>query len=302
MSKIRKKEIPYIRRNMGTVFQDFRLIDHMTVYDNIAFAMHIVGASNREIKKRVPYICGLVGLEKKMKCKPHELSGGEQQRVGLARALVNNPKVIIADEPTGNVDPDLSFEIVDLLSEINRRGTTVLMVTHEHDLVQHFHKRVIEINSGVVVADTNVKNQQQPYVRGAAPQAQQAAPEQNEQAVYVDDTDMLDNDYREDDAGEQITYPDADYQEMLKRYSKQHEQAQIAAEESAEEVKQYVPGHIKEHVVSIETISNTDDTAENVQEESAKPAAHYVDELEELEVALKDETEKDEEDKEVAKG
>ena len=162
LSKIRKREIPYIRRNMGTVFQDFRLIDHMTVYDNVAFAMHVVGASNREIKKRVPYICGLVGLEKKMKCKPHELSGGEQQRVGLARALVNNPKIIIADEPTGNVDPDLSFEIVDLLSEINRRGTTVLMVTHEHDLVQHFHKRVIEIHGGVVVADTNVKNQPQP--------------------------------------------------------------------------------------------------------------------------------------------
>ena len=183
------------------------------------------------LKKRVPYICGLVGLEKKMKCKPHELSGGEQQRVGLARALVNNPKIIIADEPTGNVDPDLSFEIVDLLSEINRRGTTVLMVTHEHDLVQHFHKRVIEIHGGVVVADTNVKNQPQPYVRGASVPN---TPEQ-EQDTFQDD-DLLD-DYREDDAGEQETYPDTDYQEMLKRYSVASEKE---SEEQTEEVKEYI--------------------------------------------------------------
>ena len=127
---------------------------------------------------------------------------------------MNNPKIIIADEPTGNVDPDLSFEIVDLLSEINRRGTTVLMVTHEHDLVQHFHKRVIEIHGGVVVADTNVKNQPQPYVRGASVPN---TPEQ-EQDTFQDD-DLLDDDYREDDAGEQVTYPDSDYQEMLRRYS-----------------------------------------------------------------------------------
>lgn len=154
LSTVRKRDVPYLRRTMGIVFQDFRLIDKMTVYDNVAFAMHIVGASDREIRKRVPYVLGLVGLEKKMDNNPAELSGGEQQRVGLARALVNNPSMIIADEPTGNVDPAMSYEIVELLTEINRRGTTVLMVTHEHDLVKRFPRRVIEIQGGTVVGDT----------------------------------------------------------------------------------------------------------------------------------------------------
>lgn len=154
LSTVRKRDVPYLRRTMGIVFQDFRLIDKMTVYDNVAFAMHIVGASYREIRKRVPYVLGLVGLEKKMDNHPAELSGGEQQRVGLARALVNNPSMIIADEPTGNVDPAMSYEIVELLTEINRRGTTVLMVTHEHDLVKRFPRRVIEIQGGTVVGDT----------------------------------------------------------------------------------------------------------------------------------------------------
>ena len=154
LSTVRKRDVPYLRRTMGIVFQDFRLIDKMTVYDNVAFAMHSVGASDREIRKRVPYVLGLVGLEKKMDNHPAELSGGEQQRVGLARALVNNPSMIIADEPTGNVDPAMSYEIVELLTEINRRGTTVLMVTHEHDLVKRFPRRVIEILGGTVVGDT----------------------------------------------------------------------------------------------------------------------------------------------------
>lgn len=154
LNGLKRHDVPYYRRTMGIVFQDFRLINNMTVFENVAFAMHIVGASQREIRKRVPYILGLVNLQDKMKCKPKELSGGEQQRVGLARALVNNPKMIVADEPTGNVDPALSFEIVDLLSEINRRGTTILMVTHEHTLVKHFHKRVIEIHDGQIVADS----------------------------------------------------------------------------------------------------------------------------------------------------
>ena len=154
VTALRRGQIPYLRREMGIVFQDFRLIDNMNVYDNIAFAMHVVGASAREIRKRVPYMLGLVGLQDKAKCRPGELSGGEQQRVGLARALINNPAIIIADEPTGNVDPAHSFEIVDLLSEINRRGTTILMVTHEHSLVKHFHRRVVEIRNGKIVADT----------------------------------------------------------------------------------------------------------------------------------------------------
>ncbi len=161
ISRLRKRKVPYMRRKMGIVFQDFRLIDHMTVYDNVAFAMRVVGASGRAIKKRVPYILSLVGLQHKAKHKPNELSGGERQRIGLARALVNNPTLIIADEPTGNIDPALSFEIVDLLSEINRRGTTILMVTHEHSLVKHFQKRIIQIHSGEIVADTaaSVNNQ-----------------------------------------------------------------------------------------------------------------------------------------------
>ncbi len=153
LSKLRRKEIPYLRRTMGIVFQDFRLINNMTVFDNVAFAMRVVGASKRDIRRRVPYILGLVGLQNKARSYPIELSGGEQQRVGLARALVNNPSLIIADEPTGNIDPDMSYEIMELLIEINRRGTTVLVVTHEHDLVQAFNRRVIEIQDGRVVSD-----------------------------------------------------------------------------------------------------------------------------------------------------
>lgn len=171
ISHIRKGKIPYVRRKMGLVFQDFRLIDHMTVYDNVAFAMRVVGASPKTIKKRMPYILGLVGLQHKAKHYPTEMSGGERQRVGLARALVNNPSMIIADEPTGNIDPALSYEIVDLLSAINERGTTVLMVTHEHSLVKHFHKRIIQIHSGEIVADTAaISKEQQAAAQAVATQ------------------------------------------------------------------------------------------------------------------------------------
>ena len=154
LSKLKRREIPYLRRTMGIVFQDFRLINNMNVFDNVAFAMRVIGASQREVRKRVPYILGLVGLQNKARNYPMELSGGEQQRVGLARALVNNPALIIADEPTGNIDPELSYELVELLNEINRRGTTVLMVTHERDLVRMFNRRVIEIREGCVVSDS----------------------------------------------------------------------------------------------------------------------------------------------------
>ena len=154
LSKLKKRQIPYLRRTMGIVFQDFRLINTMTVYDNVAFAMRVVGASRREIRRHVPYVLGLVGLQTKAKAFPVELSGGEQQRVGLARALVNNPSMIVADEPTGNIDPEMSYEIMELLTEINRRGTTVLVVTHEHDLVKAFHRRVIEIRDGRVISDS----------------------------------------------------------------------------------------------------------------------------------------------------
>ena len=153
LERIRKREIPYLRRTVGVVFQDFRLIDKMTVYENVAFAMRVVGAKEKEIKERVPYVLELVGLESKMNRHPNEMSGGEQQRLAIARALVNNPSTIIADEPTGNLDPERSFEIMALLQEINNLGTTVLVVSHDQNLVELFGKRVIAIDDGVVVSD-----------------------------------------------------------------------------------------------------------------------------------------------------
>lgn len=153
LESMRSREIPYLRRSVGVVFQDFRLISDKTVYENVAFAMRVIGAKNREIRKRVPYVLSLVGLEGKAKRRPGELSGGEQQRVAIARALVNNPSTIIADEPTGNLDPARSYEIMMLLEEINNLGTTVLVVTHEQELVDRFTKRVIAIGDGIVISD-----------------------------------------------------------------------------------------------------------------------------------------------------
>ena len=153
LERIRKREIPYLRRTVGVVFQDFRLINKMTVYENVAFAMRVIGAREREIRDRVPYVLDLVGLSDKEKRHPSELSGGEQQRLAIARALVNNPSMIIADEPTGNLDPQMSFEIMSLLQEINNLGTTMLVVTHAQNLVESFNKRVISINDGVIVND-----------------------------------------------------------------------------------------------------------------------------------------------------
>ncbi len=153
LGKMPRYKIPKFRRSIGVVFQDFRLIPNMTAYDNVAFALRVTNVSNKEIKRKVPYMLSLVGLANKAKCKPDELSGGEQQRVALARALVNSPSLIIADEPTGNIDPELSFEIVDLLNEINKLGVTIVMVTHEHDLVQQFNRRVITIEKGEVIRD-----------------------------------------------------------------------------------------------------------------------------------------------------
>ena len=153
LERIRKREIPYLRRTVGVVFQDFRLIETKTVYDNVAFAMRVIGAQEKEIKERVPYVLELVGLETKSRRHPNELSGGEQQRLAIARALVNNPSTIIADEPTGNLDPARSLEIMSLLQEINNLGTTILVVTHEMNLVERFSKRVIAIDDGVVVSD-----------------------------------------------------------------------------------------------------------------------------------------------------
>ena len=151
---ISERQIPLMRRTLGVIFQDFRLIDKKTVYDNLAFVMRAVGASAKESRKRIPYVLELVGLEQKAYSYPDELSGGEQQRVAIARALVNNPATIIADEPTGNLDPERSLELMDLLVKINELGTTMVVVTHEKDLVDHFGKRVVTIDSGRVVNDS----------------------------------------------------------------------------------------------------------------------------------------------------
>ncbi len=153
LTNMKRKDVPMLRRTMGIVFQDFRLIPNMTVFDNVAFAMHVVGADGRDIRKEVSKALAKVGLGHKARALPNQLSGGEQQRVGLARALVNSPDLIIADEPTGNVDPNMSYEIVSLLTEINRKGTTILMVTHDHNLVRDFNHRVIMLDSGKIIAD-----------------------------------------------------------------------------------------------------------------------------------------------------
>lgn len=153
LNNIRRWQIPYLRRTLGVVFQDFRLIEKKTVWENLEFAMRAAGASPRSMRKRIPYVLDLVGLGDKADVYPNELSGGEQQRVAIARALVNNPQMIIADEPTGNLDPQRSLEIMTLLERINSLGTTMLVVTHEKELVDRFAKRVVAIKDGTLVSD-----------------------------------------------------------------------------------------------------------------------------------------------------
>ena len=153
MNKIRRRKLPKVRRTLGVIFQDYRLIENMNVYDNVAFAMRVVGASGREISRRVPYVLELVGLDGREKRLPSELSGGEQQRVAIARALVNSPRMIVADEPTGNLDPVRSLELMLLFEKINEMGTTILVVTHEKELVNALSKRVITIDGGHVISD-----------------------------------------------------------------------------------------------------------------------------------------------------
>ncbi len=153
LSTIKRRQIPKMRRTLGVIFQDFRLIDKKTVWGNLEFTMRIIGATNREMRKRIPYVLDLVGLSDKAKAYPNEMSGGEQQRVASARALVNNPQMIIADEPTGNLDPQRSLEIMTLLERINSMGTTMLVVTHERGLVNHFSKRVVAIQNGELISD-----------------------------------------------------------------------------------------------------------------------------------------------------
>lgn len=153
ITKVKNRRIPYIRREAGVVFQDFRLLGNKTVYENVAFAMEILGTHPKEIKKRVPRVLSMVKLNHKAHCYPNQLSGGEHQRVGIARAIVNRPPILIADEPTGNLDPNTSWEIMEILDEINRRGTTVLMATHAENIVDDMQKRVIAVKSGRIVRD-----------------------------------------------------------------------------------------------------------------------------------------------------
>jgi cell division transport system ATP-binding protein len=153
VTKLKRSQVPHLRRSMGVVFQDFRLLQDKTVYENVAFAMEVVEASQKDIRRQVPMILGMVGLSKKSKQYPHQLSGGEQQRVSIARAMVNGPSILVADEPTGNLDPEMSWEIMKLFNEINQRGTTILMATHDLHIVDRMKKRVVEISDGNIIRD-----------------------------------------------------------------------------------------------------------------------------------------------------
>lgn len=153
ITRVKNRKIPFIRRSIGVVFQDFRLLPNKTVYENVAFALEIIGSHPREIRRKVPMVLSLVDLSKKANNYPHELSGGEHQRVAIARAIVNNPPLLIADEPTGNLDPDTAWGIMKVLRDINRRGTTILMATHAKDIVDIMKKRVVEIEKGSIVRD-----------------------------------------------------------------------------------------------------------------------------------------------------
>jgi len=153
IGRLRAGQIGIYRRSIGVVFQNFKLLANKTVYNNVAFALHVTGASKSEIKRMVPKVLNMVGLEDKANAYPNELSGGQQQRVAIARALVNNPLILLADEPTGNLDPNNSWEIMTLLNDINKRGTTVVVVTHNHEIVDEYQKRVITLDDGRIISD-----------------------------------------------------------------------------------------------------------------------------------------------------
>lgn len=194
LNTIKKRDIPKFRRRLGIVFQDFRLIPNMTVFDNVAFAMRVIGTNEKKIRRRVPYVLSLMGLNEKARKFPKELSGGEQQRVALARALANNADIIIADEPTGNVDPQMSYEIVDMLMRLNEAGTTVIMVTHEHSLVRCFDKRVIILDKGNVVADggTLVREAATSHINAASEIANEyVVPPDEDYTAYIGETEAV---------------------------------------------------------------------------------------------------------------
>ncbi len=227
LNKMRKKNIPKLRRKLGIVFQDFRLIPTMTVFDNVAFAMRVIGTKEKKIRRRVPYLLSLMGLNDKARCYPRELSGGEQQRVALARALANDADIIIADEPTGNVDPQMSYEIVELLMRLNETGTTVIMVTHEHSLVKCFDKRVITLDKGSLVADGDT------LIREAA-------------TAHINAVSEMTN--------ENVELPEEDYSVYAEN---------IEAEEAAEEEEEEKPS---EKEFSFEDIGISQETLEHIKE------------------------------------
>ena len=227
LNKMRKRKIPKFRRKLGIVFQDFRLIPNMTVYDNVAFAMRVIGTKEKKIRRRVPYLLSLMNLSAKARNYPRELSGGEQQRVALARALANDAEIIIADEPTGNVDPQMSYDIVELLMRLNESGTTIIMVTHEHSLVRCFDKRVIVLEKGSVVADGNILDYDAAtaHINSAGETANEsvALPEEDYSAYAQkhNDSDESATDKKEDDSpslkvsddGESLGFADEETEE-----------------------------------------------------------------------------------------
>ena len=253
LNKMKKRDIPKFRRTMGIVFQDFRLIPNMTVYDNVAFAMRVIGAKEKDIRKRVPYVLSLVGLTSKARQLPTQLSGGEQQRVALARALVNNAGIIIADEPTGNIDPEMSYEIVDLLNHINANGTTIVMVTHEHDLVRRFNHRVVTIGQGEVISDTAAKQQieetkveEHPVVYETQAELMEAAEQELQETVdqMRDEVIVSLLELDEDDAKQTSFYhqpnSDKDLEEFMKSYGV--EDVTVSFEETSAERKDQKDG------------------------------------------------------------
>ncbi|MBR5827118.1 MAG: cell division ATP-binding protein FtsE [Clostridia bacterium] len=210
LRKIKKRELPYLRRMLGIVFQDFRLIPKMTVYDNIAFALRVIGMGERKITKRVRYVLKLVDLSEKAKNFPHQLSQGERQRVAIARALVNNPAVIIADEPTGNLDPVLSGEIMSLFDKINALGATVVVVTHDLELVRQFDHRIVTIENGRIVSDIPAKASAEQPVKAVAEESEESDAEEAE----LEDAQTSDEEYIEIQGDEDDEAIDIDIDEI----------------------------------------------------------------------------------------
>lgn len=210
LQKIKKRELPYLRRMLGIVFQDFRLIPKMTVYDNVAFALRVIGMGERKITKRVRYVLKLVDLSSKAKNFPHQLSQGERQRVAIARALVNNPAVIIADEPTGNLDPVLSGEIMSLFDKINALGATVVVVTHDLELVRQFDHRIVTIENGCIVSDIPARGSRpeaKPEADAQTKDAEEELQQEETETAYEEEQDEQ-TAYEEETAGDEEETPE----------------------------------------------------------------------------------------------